>query len=243
MIDLAALAAPFPPDRISWRVGSTTGDKSKGMALAFIDARDVMQRLDEVCGLAGWQCRYPHASTKTVCEIGVKVGEEWVWRADGAGDSDVEKEKGALSDAFKRAAVRFGIGRYLYDVASPWVTLEPAGKSWKIADSEMPRLRAALSRGAPAASPGPGLLGGSQPPPASQIHIPAAEDNEAVWKAFAGNLKKAAFRMLTVSGLEQWQVDNTKQIQAVKVKSAKLHEWLATEMASHYRVLAAKEAA
>ena len=37
MIDLEALAAPFPPDRISWRVGSTTQDKSKGMALAFIN--------------------------------------------------------------------------------------------------------------------------------------------------------------------------------------------------------------
>lgn len=241
MTDLAALAAPFPPDRISWRVGSTTGDKKKGMALAFIDARDVMQRLDEVCGLAGWQCRYPHAGTKTVCEIGVKVGDEWIWRADGAGDSDVEKEKGALSDAFKRSAVRFGIGRYLYDVPSPWVALEAAGKSWKIADSEMPKLRAALSKGAsgaPQQTPQP-----SPPPPASQIHIPAPEDNEAVWKAFAGNLKKAAFRMLTVSGIEQWQVDNTKQIQAVKVKSAKLHEWLAGEMASHYRELAQKEAA
>ena len=47
------LAEPFPPDAISWRVGSTTQDKSKGMALAFIDARDVMDRLDLVCGPAG----------------------------------------------------------------------------------------------------------------------------------------------------------------------------------------------
>lgn len=132
MTDLAKLSSPFPPDRISWRVGSTTSDKKKGMALAYIDARDVMTRLDEVCGMAGWQCRYPHANGKTVCEIGIKVEHEtenglrvseWIWKADGAGDSDVEAEKGALSDAFKRAAVRWGIGRYLYDVASPWVEL------------------------------------------------------------------------------------------------------------------------
>ena len=144
MIDFAKLRAPFPPERISWRVGSTTQDKSRGMALAFIDARDVMERLDDVCSPAGWQCRYSHANGKTVCDIGVKAGEEWVWKADGAGDSDVEAEKGALSDAFKRAAVRFGVGRYLYDVDAPWVALEPAGRSFKIKDSELPKLRALL---------------------------------------------------------------------------------------------------
>jgi hypothetical protein len=143
------LAAPFPPERVSWRVGSTTADKKKGMALAYIDARDVMDRLDVVCGPGGWQCRYPHANGKTVCEIGIYVtlpgdGAEWIWKADGAGDTDVEAEKGALSDAFKRAAVRWGIGRYLYDLASPWVELEPMGRSFKIKDSEIPKLRKVL---------------------------------------------------------------------------------------------------
>lgn len=142
MIDLAALSTPFPADRISWRVGSTTQDKKKGMALAYIDARDVYERLDAVCGPAGWQCRYPHADKKTVCEIGIKVGDEWVWKANGAGDSDVEAEKGALSDAVKRAAVVWGIGRYLYDLASPWVPIEPVGqKSHKITDEGMQQLR------------------------------------------------------------------------------------------------------
>lgn len=144
------LSAPFPPDRISWRVGSTTQDKSRGLALAYIDSRDVQDRLDQVCTPAGWQCRYPHADKKTVCEIGIKIGDEWVWKADGAGDSDVEAEKGALSDAFKRAAVKWGIGRYLYDVASPWVELEPAGRSYKIKESEFAKLRKALPGAAPA---------------------------------------------------------------------------------------------
>lgn len=123
-IHLAKLREPFEPDRISWRVGSTTKDKSKGMALAYIDARDVMQRLDDVCGPENWQCDYPHAATKTVCRIGIKIGGEWVWKANGAGDTDIESEKGALSDAFKRAAVLWGIGQYLYDLDSPWVTLD-----------------------------------------------------------------------------------------------------------------------
>lgn len=123
-MNLADLKKPFLPDLISWRVGSTTKDKSKGMALAYIDARVVMQRLDEVCGPANWQCDYPHAAQKTVCRIGIKIGDEWIWKANGAGDSDIEAEKGALSDAFKRAAVLWGIGQYLYDLDSPWVTLD-----------------------------------------------------------------------------------------------------------------------
>lgn len=146
MTILEQLSAPFDPDRVSWRVGATSGDKSKGLALAYIDARDVMQRLDEVAG-AEWQCTYPHAGTKTVCSIGIKVGEEWIWKSNGAGDSDVEAEKGALSDAFKRAAVMWGIGRYLYDVDSPWVQIEPMGRSFKIKDSEKPKLRAVLVKG------------------------------------------------------------------------------------------------
>ena len=180
MIDLSRLAAPFPPDRISWRVGSTTQDKKRGMALAYIDARDVMDRLDAVCGPEGWQCRYPHANGKTCCEIGIRCDVEWVWKANGAGDTDVEKEKGAFSDAFKRAAVLWGIGRYLYDLDSPWVELEAAGKSFKIADRELPRLRSLLARGQPA---------GSEPPHAAwvrksieQVNACASRDEIEAWQ-------------------------------------------------------------
>lgn len=124
---LELLSAPFHPSKISWRVGSTKADKTKGMALAYIDARDVMERLDEAVGPENWQRRYTHADKKTICEIGIKVDSgEWVWKSDGAGDSDIEAEKGAISDAFKRAAVNWGIGRYLYDIESPWVELELA---------------------------------------------------------------------------------------------------------------------
>lgn len=144
-MNLADLRKPFKPDVISWRIGSTTKDKSKGMALAYIDARDVMQRLDEVCGPENWQCDYPHAGEKTVCRIGIRCGDEWVWKANGAGNSDIEAEKGALSDAFKRAAVLWGIGQYLYDLDSPWVALDTKTVGDKvfvngIAKHEMTRL-------------------------------------------------------------------------------------------------------
>lgn len=116
------LSRPFPPDVISWRVGSTNSDKSKGIALAYIDARDVMNRFDEVCGL-DWQCRYTHAEQKVICEIGILFSDGWRWRANGAGDTQIEAEKGAISDAFKRAAVMWGVGRYLYSLPTVWVDL------------------------------------------------------------------------------------------------------------------------
>ncbi len=122
------LKRPFHPSKISWRIGARTKDKKKGIALAYIDARDVMQRLDEALGL-DWQCKYDIATESglLVCSIGIKVGGDWIWRSNGAGDTQVEAEKGKASDAFKRAAVLFGIGRYLYSIEGPWVELDDYG--------------------------------------------------------------------------------------------------------------------
>ena len=137
----AELAEPFLPEQISWRVGSTNQAKDKGMALAYIDARDVMERLDGVVGIANWQAEYPDAgNNKTTCKIGLYLDGQWVWKADGAGDTDFEGDKGAFSDAFKRAAVRWGIGRYLYGMKNTWVDIEPAGKSFKIKQGEQAKL-------------------------------------------------------------------------------------------------------
>jgi hypothetical protein len=146
MIDQEALAAPFPPECVSFRVGSTTKDKSKGMALAYVSARDVMDRLDEVCGPGGWQCRYLPDGARMACEIGIRVGDEWIWKSDGAGATDVEGEKGIYSDSFKRAAVMWGIARYLYRLGNRWVALEQRGGTHIIPDAEMQKLRATLPR-------------------------------------------------------------------------------------------------
>lgn len=139
------LAEPFAPDAVSWRIGSVNQEKTKGLALAYLDARDVMDRLDLVCGPAGWQNRYSHVGGVTVCEISIKVDDAWITKADGAGASDIEAEKGMLSDSFKRAAVRWGIGRYLYSLPSPWVTLSGAGKGIRIAEPEYTKLRQLLA--------------------------------------------------------------------------------------------------
>ena len=124
------LECPFPAKSVSWRIGRKNGDQTKASLLAFIDARDVMERLDKACGFDGWQCTYTHVNESVaICSIGIRVNGEWMWRSNGAGDTAVEAEKGRLSDAFKRAAVLWGVGRYLYGLDSPWVTL--TGKnSW-----------------------------------------------------------------------------------------------------------------
>jgi hypothetical protein len=138
------LAAPFPEEAISWRAQSLTKAGDKAMALAYIDARDVMRRLDEVVGPANWQDRYEVHGDKTICYLSIctdahdidgVMTKDWITKADGAGDTAVEAEKGSLSDSFKRAAVKWGIGRYLYDMSAPWVpceTYESNGKKhWK----------------------------------------------------------------------------------------------------------------
>ncbi|WP_414617650.1 Rad52/Rad22 family DNA repair protein [Dyadobacter sp. 32] len=138
------LCAPFDPSLVSWRVGSTTKNKDKGMALAYIDARDVMRRLDEVLGPENWQDRYEYYGSTAICYLSVRIGGEWIVKADGAGDTAVEAEKGRISDAFKRAAVKWGVGRYLYDIDSVWVNLEARGNSYAIPKGEFERLQKCL---------------------------------------------------------------------------------------------------
>lgn len=173
------LKKPFAPERISWRLGSTNGEKTKGMALAYIDARDVMGRLDEVCGLL-WQAEYvPMPNGTCCCRIGVKIGDEWVWRSNGAmslADSDKidakeMAEKGSYSDAFKRAAVLWGVGQYLYDLDSPWVEIEPAGRSYKIKADQYAKLRAVLGGIKTVETPGPK----QKMTPAEWVHKAEAE--------------------------------------------------------------------
>ena len=201
MIDFKALCAPFPVDKISWRVGSTTGDKKRGMALGYIDARDVQDRLDAVCGPENWQNRFSHADAKTICEIGIRINDEWVWKANGAGDTDFEAEKGAISSSFKRAAVMWGVGKYLYDLSAVWVEVEPLGKSYKINDSEYPKLRKLLTGKGDASS------NTSEPNNASQDgHDPKSEaDQETTAANWCYEAIETVKKMQTLDELEAWR--------------------------------------
>jgi hypothetical protein len=72
-----------------------------------------MDRLDACCE---WKDRYYEVCGNLYCEIAIKVGDEWVSRSDCGTESKVEADKGQASDAFKRAAVKFGVGRFLYSL-------------------------------------------------------------------------------------------------------------------------------
>jgi len=123
------LECPFPANVVSWRIGRKAKDGKSAILLAYIDARDVMERLDRACGFENWQCRYNLADSGVlICELGIRINGEWLWHANGAGDTKVEAEKGKCSDAFKRAAVLWGIGRYLYGLATPRVAIDQWGK-------------------------------------------------------------------------------------------------------------------
>lgn len=127
---LPLLSAPFPVNDLNWRIGNKSNwdkknncpkDKNKpvkAQMLVYIDARDVQERLDEVCGL-WWSNDFKEVNNRIVCNLTIRG----VTRTDGAGDTDFEGEKGGLSDAFKRAAVLFGVGRYLYNAKNfkTWV--------------------------------------------------------------------------------------------------------------------------
>jgi len=108
MNTLEMLKLPFSKSELKWRQGRG------GMQLAYIDARCAMKRLDDVVGIDGWQDSYKSLDGRTVCELSLKINGVWITKTDGAGDTNIEGEKGGLSDAFKRAAVKFGVGRYLY---------------------------------------------------------------------------------------------------------------------------------
>jgi len=126
---LALLAAPFPERAVSWKPQATNANKTKALAVAYIDARAVMNRLDDVVQ-GDWSFRWEAIAgvggavkgMLTVCGVTREdVGEE--------GDSDQGQTcKAAVSDALKRAAVQFGIGRYLYDLDPTWVEYDERTK-------------------------------------------------------------------------------------------------------------------
>lgn len=125
---IAALAAPFAASEIKWKPATVSGNRA--LALAYVDARVIQDRLDAVLGVTGWQDDYtvlPAGSV--VCKLSCKIGEDWITKMDVGSLSeqpdDGDKMKTAFSDALKRAAVKFGVGRFLYRLPSQWVDYDP----------------------------------------------------------------------------------------------------------------------
>ena len=126
-MELTALTAPLTTHEIEWRVQSQTKDGQKIIVVPYITNRSVMQRFDDQFGWAGWQNEIKEIDGGFLCTItAVLPGGEIVRKTDGASRTSVEPVKGGISDAMKRCAVQFGLGRALYDF--PKVFIETTDK-------------------------------------------------------------------------------------------------------------------
>ena len=100
-----------------WRVHSPM--KGKLLVVAYIEAVQVEDLLDEVVGHDNWQTNYREIKGNLYCDISIRFVDadgrsHWVTKSNCATESKVEQEKGEASDAFKRAARCWGVGRFLY---------------------------------------------------------------------------------------------------------------------------------
>jgi len=146
------LSAPFTPEAVHWKPQRVDAQGKRALAVPYLDAREVAQRLDEVLGPLGWQVAHEMVGDQVVTGVGIRDPNlgSWTWKWDsgfvGRVGNDDEKEpgeaasrrraedeetsrKGTLSDGLKRAAVLWGVGRYLYRVPRMWVDYDPKSRS------------------------------------------------------------------------------------------------------------------
>ena len=149
---MEALAQPFAAEAIQWKPGATNGDKTRGLALAYVDLRHYIARLNEVAG-PDWSDDYEVQAGGTV--VLCRLTLAGVTRADvgEASSSDENTATTALAQAFKRACVKFGLGAYLYRLPRPWVEYDSQKK--RFTDAALHRLGTAVSDGNPAPEPQP----------------------------------------------------------------------------------------
>lgn len=107
------LEKPMP---YKWRVQSVSFYEPVASCIAYVDSRLVRDRLTDVFGVAGWQDKFYSVNGSMVCEISCKIGSEWISKSDVGEPSAISAKKGESSDSFKRAAVKWGVGRFIYDL-------------------------------------------------------------------------------------------------------------------------------
>lgn len=118
---LTELKKPIPAQ---WRVQSFSKHKPQATVMAYIDARDAMEMLDNHA-IFGWHREHYVVDGKVYCKVGIVMPDGSIqWRSDCGTESNTDAEKGQSSDSFKRACVNFGIGRFLYDLEIQYITAD-----------------------------------------------------------------------------------------------------------------------
>lgn len=110
---------------IRWRILTAKGGKAR--IVAYQDSRDVQRILDHVCGPENWSNEPRNLDGKIYMTIGINTQDEgWVYKNDVGTETAIEAVKGEASDAFKRAAVMWGIFRDIYELG--YIVLDYNGK-------------------------------------------------------------------------------------------------------------------
>lgn len=128
-----ALAVPFEEREVKFKPQAVKNNRA--LALAYVDARVIMDRLDDVLGVARWQDNYEILADGSVqCRLRIFVGGRWITKTDVGSPSEQpdggDRLKAAFSDALKRAAVKFGLGRYLYRLPHQWADYDAVKKQF-----------------------------------------------------------------------------------------------------------------
>ncbi len=119
--DLSRLSEYFTSTDIEWKPVRFTTDLKRALAVPYVTNRAIMDRLDQVCGPANWRNEFQRGPGGGVlCGISICVDGEWITKWDGAPNTKLASVKGGLSSSMRRAAVQWGIGRYLYRIPQRW---------------------------------------------------------------------------------------------------------------------------
>lgn len=129
------LQLPFAQSDVEWRIQMSgfKGGKPWARVLCYITNRAVLQRMDDVFGPGNWQNDFKEGpGGGVICGLSVRLRglsySDWVTKWDGAANTSFEAIKGGLSGAMKRAAVQWGIGRYLYNLKEGWADFNENGR-------------------------------------------------------------------------------------------------------------------
>ena len=130
------LKEKFSESDIEYRVGATNTDRTMGLALAYVSARAIQSRLDEVLGMENWKVSYREIQGGFLCTLSIRINDEWIEKEDGASVTEFESIKGGISNSFKRVASSgFGIGRYLYNARNSWYPIKKQGNGYIFAEA------------------------------------------------------------------------------------------------------------
>lgn len=224
------LAAPFDQRDIKWL--PKTVKNNRALAMPYINARAVMDRLDEVFSLIGWQDNYDVLNDgSVVCRLAVMFNDVWITKTDVGSPSEQpdagDRLKAAFSDSLKRSAVKLGVGRYLSKIPPIWADYDPQKKMF-VGVPALPHWALPKPKGQakptqvsqpvqqPTVVEKPGGVGQAANESRVSSDRPAGEQQQEVYEEFLSSLNKAESEseVLGIGGLIKAKMVSDKEAMA-----------------------------